>query len=292
MEEVQEQPQDEDIGTEESEASATAQLDTEVETPEPPQEEPQKQVPLAALHEERSRRRELDQQLQAVREQNARMEERFRAFQERLQEQQRAAAPQAPNEPTVSYEDDPAEYLRQQNSILERRVQDLQGARSTSEQERQAQVAMQQFSEQLSMDEQRFVQQQQDYYDAVEFLKQSRYQELQSIGVSPPEIQRAIINDTVYLAQQAARAGKTPPQAFYDMAVARGYAKAAKAQPTAAASSNRVQQVAQGQRAAAGMGASGGDSGGDLSLAKLENMSDDEFEQATSGERWRKLWGG
>lgn len=289
QEELQEQPHDEEVEAQEPTSEPEQEAAPEQEEAQEQASE-QRQVPLAALHEERARRRELDQQLQAVREQNVRMEERFRAFQERLQEQQHQATPQAPNEPTVSYEDDPAEYLRQHNEILQRQVRELQGARGASEQERQAQVAMQQFSEQLSNDERRFAAQQQDYYDAVEYLKQSRVQELQAVGVSMPEIQRAIINDTIYLAQQAARTGKSPPQAFYELARARGYT--GKTPQQASAPNRTVQRVADGQRRASGMGASGGDTGGDLTLAKLANMSDEEFEKATSGERWAKLWGG
>lgn len=249
------------------------------EQPEAPEEKAEdRKVPLAALREERQRRQQLDQELARIREQNARMEERFKALAERFQQ---------PQEPEPKFEEDPAGYLRHKAETTEQRLARLQQEQEASRQSAAQQEAMVRFQQQFMADEAAFAQEAPDYYDAVNHLRETWTKQFQAAGFDPMTTAHMIQNQIIQVSHLAAQRGITPPQAFYQAAKATGFQQQKQAAPANPAAN--LQRVSNGQRAAAGLGPSGGD-GGEMTLAKLAALDDDEFDKVTAGDNWRKLW--
>jgi hypothetical protein len=293
---VEEPPRD-DLAEQADEASATPSTTAAPAAEEPVVEEepdtrPERRVSIHALHEERERRKESEAQLQQLREQAAKMEERFAQFQQRWQEQQAAA--QQPQEPEVTYEDNPAEYLRRQTEKLQQETEAQRQRNQQQEELAQQQEAYRNFYAQVTSQEQQFAQSQADYYDAVQHLREARAQEYAAAGYDPQQVQTIITQEAHSVAANALRNGRNPAQAFYELAKLRGWstAQASAAAPEPPPVSEEVQRletVRRGVEANQTLGTAG-ETGGRLTLAQLSEMDDDEFMAATDGDNWRKLW--
>ena len=140
-----------------------------------PAEEPKpeaKHVPLAELLEERGRRKEAQARIEE-------MERRFQEFQARTQEYlaQRQAQPQ-PEAPPANYQDDPIEYLRQQQETVARNLQMLHQQQQEFMQRQQAERQWTSMRTSVGQAEAEFAKSTPDYYDAVNFLKEQRKTQL------------------------------------------------------------------------------------------------------------------
>lgn len=151
-------------------------------------------------------------------------------------------------EPSVSYNDDPAEFLRQRTEYLEQYIAWQSGgidqARQLAEQQRKMQEAEQgfrSFASTVSSAEEQFRQQAQDYDDAVEFVRNSRYSEARAVyeanGVEINQehdraIRQAITQEFATLAANALQNGRNPASVLYTLAKARGFSGSQPA-PTA-----------------------------------------------------------
>lgn len=242
----------------------------------PKKEEPST-VPHAALHEERTRRKELQQEIQNQRELMARMEERFKSIQHRITEQTKPA-----EDPGPSYDEDPAAYLRHQNETLTKRLETIEGEREeqgkAAEQARQLEAFRQHF-EGVERD---FSKEHPDYYDAIAHLRQSWATEMESFGYPPAQIDQILQYNATQMANTAITQGRNPAEVFYNNAKGRGYAPKAE-------SEKKIQQVRTGQQRAKTLGPSGGASK-PVTLAELAELTDEEFAEATSGRKWQRLW--
>lgn len=249
-------------------------------TPEPvaevkPEPEPQKTVPLAALHEERQRRKELQENLRQIEERNRRMEEAFQRIQERLK-------PQPP-----SFDEDPLGALKHQNEELARKTQEYEQRFQQFDQHQQVEVQRQQFITRYQQEAQQFAQQTPDFSDAYKFLIQSRQAELASVGYNPQEISMLVQQEEVMLVGKAFEDGVNPGERVYAMAKARGYSKPAPAQPAQPAQAeSKMDTLQKGQQASASLSAVAGKGGENLTLEVLATLSGDEFDKA-----WEKLVG-
>jgi hypothetical protein len=290
----------------ETEKVGDEQADESVETvesgqviKEPPQE--QKTVPLAALHEERERRRELQEELRQARLRQQRLEDTWARVQERIssapvaqqkQEQEVAAPP--------SYDDDPAGYLRWQQDQIVRQVKSIDDWRQQAVQSMNYQGAQQQFASRVMSHEQSFRAKNPDYDDAVQFIRLRRDQELQSWGVvDPVQRQNIIGQEIMFLADSAIRNGNDPAERAYEIAHTQGYkslrddaaAAAESAQKTLEKTTNGQQKIStikKGQQAAKSLSNVGGNSPENLTLQSLADIEDlDEFDR-----QWEKLFGG
>jgi len=112
--------------------------------PEPAQPEQQRGVPPAALTEERERRRQSEQELSAIREKTARMEERFSMLQTTIQEGQQQRLDQAQQAQIPDPEEDLTGYVKAKSAEYERQMAQLQQRNQQVEQQAsyQAQVCL------------------------------------------------------------------------------------------------------------------------------------------------------
>lgn len=260
-----------------------AQVETQAE---PSQEFPQEQaepaepklVPLAALHEERTRRKDL--QAEVARERMAR-EETERRVQARLDA---LTAALAPKQQAPSFDENPAGYL--QHSLEE-----VKGAAMQTKQEIEAWRAQQHQQQQIELAasrvraaEQSFIATRPDYQKALDYYTESRIRELAAFGLDTDQARAQVGQEMLSGALQHAAQGRNPAELAYKLAEARGY----RPQATTA---DKIQAQQRGVAAAKTLG-SGGATGGAISARALLEMSDDDFAEATKGGKWEKLMGG
>lgn len=244
------------------------------------QEKVQKTVPLAALHEERAKAKEL--------------KERLRLGEERLNQlaqivQQRLNPPPKPPEITP-LEVDPVAHFREKNAALERQVQELAQPLQRMQQQTQAQQQYAQLQHFVGSQVAEFAQQTPDIGDAIGHVQQADIQALVALGHDPRQAAQIVQQNHDQLVMHLAQQGVNIPERIYALAKAKGYAPKAPA----ADAQTKIQATQRGVAAAKSLGSGGGVVNG-LSLQALAAMSPEEFAEATSGKNeaaWRKLMGG
>ena len=181
-----------------------------------PAESPQ--VPLAALHEERRKRAEIEAERQQLR---AQIEQFQRAMQE-------AQAPQAPDP-----EQDPLGYLSFQNQQLQARIQQMDEWRAQQERERAQQTEYVTLTQQVAAAEQAYRAKTPDYDQAAQFALQMEDKRLSAFYHDPATRLQVLRQEAAQLMSQLVREGRDPAEGLYQMAKNLGYAGAAPA-PVAA----------------------------------------------------------
>jgi hypothetical protein len=252
-------------------------------------------VPHQALHKERERRKTVETELMTYRERTARADERLAVLNEILGQadapqgqQQGRAAPQEPINPEV----DPIGALNQ--ALQKVKALETQLNQSTTQQsERESARAM---MSAYQNDAVRFVNEKPEFKDAYSHLIQGRHRELEAMGMASSEERNAFIaNEERQLVAQAFQSRRSPSQMLYNLAVARGFA-AKPAAPQQPDHTQRIEQIAKGQRQAGiSLSAAGGASGEGLTTAALADMSEEEFTAVASKlgkTKLRQLMGG
>ena len=245
-----------------------------------PQEQPveQKTVPLPALHEERARRRELQQQLQQERQAREEMERRVQARLDAL------AQAMQPKQDIPAFEENPAEHLKHSVEQVKQTAEMTQQQISEWRQQQAAQAQIARAAEMVRAAEAEFVRETPDYQHAVTFMLDSRTREFEAFGHDPATAKRMAAEEMAQGAISNAARGINPAEVAYKLARARGY------NPQSSAA-DKMQMQQRGAMAAKSLG-TGGAAVGKLSAKALAEMSDDEFAEATKGNNWKKLMGG
>ena len=280
-----ETPTDAEIAAENAQADAGRASQSAVEGAEgaqsadpntTPQED--KTVSLAALHEERSRRKEMSARME-------KMEERYNHMVERLLPQE--PEPQGPQVP--DFDEDPAQNLKMRVEMAEAQNKQFQQAQLQQQQAQQPGFQTQQWVSSFQETERAFNESNPDYYDAAQWLRDSRAAEYKSLGYNDAQIQEFLVGEALQLGQQIEGQGGNPAEAFYNLAKARGFTPGSQDRQ---ASTGKVDlsQVAAGQNANRGQGSAGANPR-PITLADLAEMSDDDFDKATEGGNWQNLWG-
>lgn len=200
-----------------------------------------RKVPLAALHEEREKRKALQQELQKHTQKLDDFEKRWATLQERLAD----GKEDKPKEP--SFEDAPLDHLKMrtdQFAEFQRRQSEMQ----------QMAAAQAQIAQQVGGYEAQFKQANPDYFDAVAHAKAARVQDHMLYGITEDRARQIVDQEAARLAMVAMQQGKDPASAFYDYAKSRGYQKAAPA----AASGASVTDINKIREQTKSLGAGGG----------------------------------
>jgi hypothetical protein len=125
--------------------------------------------------------------------------------------------------------------------------------------------------------------------------------ELCALGYAPEEALAITFDNEAEIIGNAYGNGQNPAQLIYDYAQRHGYrggsAGGAGRRVTGVAprsvgamsEAERVALAARGQAASKSLSNAGGGSTGTLTLEALAGMSDEEFAEATKGDRWQKL---
>lgn len=260
-------------------------LSENLQTVEPPTtNERARTVPYGALAEERARRKELQRELQESADVRQRLQERLDALQALAQQAEPQAASAVPdmNEavaPDVGDAATRAAVPVESDSIF--RTQVLQSVRH-------------------------YAAERPDFMDAYQHARQARVEELTALGYGPDEALAITFDNEREVINSAFAAGRNPAQVIYDFAVGRGYQPPSLNSFLAAGAgqgpvlrpaggavpmteAQKIALAARGQAAAKSLSATGGGSTGALTLEALADMSDEEFAEATKGDRWQRL---
>lgn len=263
----------------------------------PPQESQQesKTVPLAALQEERQKRRELEERIKAEAERHARLEQRLDTlFAQR--DQVRVDEPKPPSHPDL--DEDPV-------ANLDFRLKQQETAAQQARQAQEQQAQLQQFTNEFNRREMQFANETPDYMPAVQWLRKQRQSELELMGYNAAYAAQLVDGEAMAYAIQMTQNGVDPVKAFYQTAYQRGY-RPPDSSPTpgangpaapgvnglAAPGAPQVNLAQLQQNMDRAQSAGGGATPApQTTLADLAEMTDEEFEKATSGGRWARLWG-
>lgn len=270
----------EDVNTAPTEQAEPA---AEVEQQAPEQTEEQREpdtrtVPLAALHEERQRRKEAADLLKQER---AAREALERRVEERLAALQQAMTPQTP---APDFESDPAGALRHQITQV---GQEARATREQVESWQQHQARQQQLAatvDTVQRHEAEFKAATPDYQEAVSFMLASRTREFEALGNDAMTAQQLAAQEMAQGALMNAAQGRNPAEIAYRLAKARGYT------PKGSDPAAKLQTQQRGVAASKSLG-SGGATKGSTSVEALLSMSDEDFAAATKGGKWEKLLG-
>ncbi|WP_316219389.1 hypothetical protein [Bradyrhizobium sp. SZCCHNR2026] len=243
--------------------------DKPAETGTKPQDRGPQHVPLAALQEERNRRRDLDKQLREARERLANFEGRF-AVLERSTGKPGAAEQQQDGPPNP--EDDIFGAVK----ALQARID---GQDEAAKAERAAADERTKFVRDYQADAAQFEQTTPDFKQAYAFLLNSRAAELKAIGYEDPKaLHDALTADEFAIAQMAFQKGKSPSEMLYALATQRGYVNADSKKPDTSAA-EKLDAIARGQAANKSLNNTGGSTGdADMTAERLLSMPMDEFE--------------
>ena len=242
----------------------------------------QRTVPYGALAEERSRRKELQRELQSAVEAQQRLQGRLDLLHD-LARQHAAPETQESNAPA------PAASEQQQ---------DIQpGASAVSEAAAQVDAVLR---TELMRSVRDVMRERPDFLAAYQHARQARVSELCALGYAPHEALEITFDNEREIIQNAYANDRNPAEIIYDYARRHGYNG-----PPSAATSRRVDLpagragslseaekialAARGQAGSKSLSTAGGGSTGTLTLEALAGMSDEEFAEATKGDRWQKL---
>ncbi len=261
-------------------ADVPAELSKEAEQPqtdeqpttEQPQEKPKQEdnrtVPLAALHEERARRKE-------ERERAEKMEQRFQQLLEKL-------GPQAEQPKIPDFEAAPADHLKAGLDATQKELAEFKKWRD--EQSQQSWQAQQhhQFVQTYASAAQEFAAKQTDFPLAYKHLMADRDAELQELGfVDAANRHRILQAEEQGIVAQALQNGKNPAEVLYAVAKRRGFKGGAG---TAEDAETKIETLRKGANASNPTAGGGGNAEPPMSLEALARMSDEDFDK-----NWDKI---
>jgi hypothetical protein len=136
-----------------------------------------------------------------------------------------------------------------------------------------------------------------DFLAAYQHARQARVSELCALGYAPQEALAIAFDNEAEVIGNAFANGRNPAQVIYDYAQRHGYQgramhRAGSQPPRTVAvmsEADKVMLAARGQAASKSLSNAGGGATGTLTLEALAGMSDEEFAEATRGDRWQKL---
>lgn len=178
------------------------------------------QVPLKALHEERTRRQESEQELAREREATRTLNERLTKL---LELQQAAQTTQPPPEAVPEFVDDPEAAFKHLQRQLAESQRQMQEYLSGAQQQTQVQHQHAQLAQHVASQEAQFTQTVPDYPQAAEYFYQRKVAEYAAFTGDEFAAKQQVANDYKGIASLAQRLGKNPAELMYNAAKAMGY---------------------------------------------------------------------
>lgn len=250
---------------------------------EPPEgEDEHKQVPYAALAEERRKRQERDRQIEELTGKVGKMESVFARLQDATKpEEPKEAPPPDPREKPL----DAIEYLNRKVSEAEAREKQTAAQRAEAEQNAKA---WQEFTNKLDSIEAEFAKDAPDYFDAVAFAKQARADELAMFGYTAQQAQEMAMRDAVQLANLSMRNNRNPAEVFYNYAQKRGYQRRAAGNGNGTEILTDADRQAMLERTRSLGGMPGSAPRNKMTLEQIADLPDDEFAKYLEHD-WQEL---
>lgn len=227
----------------------------------------EKMVSLAALHEERTRRKTTEADKRKIETELAELRGKFSIIEKLQGPQQETQAEVTPETDIFGYAKKTGETVAE----LQKRL-DAQDAQNKDHQERGKLVTNYQ------TDAAQFSQKNPDFGAAYNHLLASRAAELQALGYDNPQaLHDALVQEEMQIATLSFQNGKSPAETIYALAQQRGYKKADPNAKTDAAT--KLDTIERGQNANKSLSNAGGGGGDDaMTAAALLKMPNDDFE--------------
>jgi hypothetical protein len=234
-------------------------------------------VPQQALHAEREKRKQSDQERDAAKAELTRLQEQLGAIQ-KMREQVASRRPE-----DLPAADDPAalEHLRRRLAETEQTVtrvtQGMDDARLVNEE-------VQQLGGYMSQAEARLREQKPDYDEAIDHIVKARAAELELYGLSPAQIQQTISQEAVDVIRTAVQQNRDPAALAYSLAQARGYRPAEgggrqpEAKPNGGGAQAMLDAIENAKKASKSLGSGGGAAVKTLTAEAVAALSGEEFE--------------
>lgn len=252
-------------------------------------------VPHAALHEEREKRKASDARAKLLEERTNLLLERFAQPQPQQQHVQ-VQQPQAEEIPSL--ETDPLGHIVGQIQALAKRQEEFAAATTQRQQQEQYNAAASQIVNRAVAMEQEFARATPDYAEAAAYLQEGRRQEYTALGYEPYQVSQAIQSEAQQIAQQALSRNQNPAEVIYNIARARGFAKAPPAAvgdlpPLVPAQDGaaKIANIASGQQQNRSLGNTRGSAPAPLTAQRLLEMSDKDFDKMLSTPEGKALMG-
>jgi hypothetical protein len=254
---------------EEPEAAAEAEGEEGEATPRKP-----RMVNYDALHEERTRRQQLETDNRRLHEERTRFDERLRIIQE-------LNTPQ-PQQPQPIAEDDYVGKIDNQGQRLARMEE---FARQQAQQQQEI-GRNQAIASAMINDGNTFAAQNPDFHQAFDHWSRSRAEELKQLGFAEQDIPTQIRTDQWQIGQAALQRRQSPAATFYALAQQRGYRRGAAASNGNGEDNGaeaQIDRISRGQARNPTLSGSGGSAAPSAMTANmLLNMSNAEFDAWTS----------
>src|SRR5215813_9712887 len=259
--------------------SQEPQIPQEAQQPQQPQQpqeapppEERSRVDYGAFHAEREKRRVADEKVRELELLNARMEERFKAWQDATRPPVRRQQPRPPPSPDTDIFG-AVKHLANQQARTSAEINNYK--RQLAAQDQVAQL--QRFGNEGEVE---FKKATPDYDQALAHLRQARKAELAAWGMNEAQANFQLNNEELQLIARAAQLRRNPAEMAYTLAKQRGFAATpgtATNAPTTIA--QQLDVIEQGQQAARSMSNVGGraNTGGEMTLADLVRLPDAEF---------------
>jgi hypothetical protein len=240
-------------------------------------------VPYGALAEERARRKELQRELQGAAEAQKRLQGRLDLLHALAQQHGVPGADGEGEAPPGEASDQPPEMPHEPPLALD------MDARAGAA-----------FRTQVMHSVRDIMRERPDFLAAYQHARQARVSELCALGYAPQEALEITFDNEREIIQSAYASGRNPGQVIYDYARRRGYGGSSSAAASRGADTGggragslseaeKIALAARGQAGAKSLSMAGGGATGTLTLEALAGMSDEEFAEATKGDRWQKL---
>lgn len=248
-----------------------APYSTSEPTPQTVQQQASRQVPLAALQEERQKRRAEEERSRGLTERMESLTKNFDTLISRL------SPPNPEDDPIPTLEDNPISHFDARMKRYEKVISELLLKENNRDQEGRQIAALQQLQTAYVNDAATFRAKIPDFMDAYNHVMTMRSRQLLAGGFSAQEVQAIMVREEKEIVERAMMAGQSPSERMYQLAKEFGY------MPKSAQSSNLSAQ----NNAQRSLSAIPGTETGELSLEKLTLMSDDEFDK-----NWDKVMRG
>ena len=169
------------------------------------------------------------------------------------------------------FNSDPLGSIQKQVKSLQEQITNQHQTEQSAAQQQQQE---QQFFQAIAAQVNEFRHNQPDYDDALNFVLNSRRDELLAMGVNENDANMRIGHEAQEISMNAFQSGQNPAQVVYQMAKLRGF------KPEPPKQSKNIENIKKGQQASSSLsGASGAADDSDISLAGMDQWSDEEFDK-------------
>lgn len=205
-----------------------------------------------------------------------------------IQALQQKPEPQLEPEPG---DDDPLGQMMHKLNLVTKTVTDLQARLVEQQSQQQELTKFQQFQQQVQVLRNQFAKTHADFNDAYNHVRAARVADLKMFGYSEADIQKALFQEEVQLAQNAVRMGKNPAEVVYEMAKRHGYAPKSAATPAAPATPDgKLASIQQAQAAAKNLPST--PQLEEITLEGLKGASDQDLNKIIQDDKlWAKITG-